>query len=73
MDLFSVLCLLCICAHLFVCALLSPARKGLTSWLSFVLSNCEFLTFPLVSRVRCGTPDICTLTYFYNGRSVVTT
>ena len=22
---------------------------------SFVLSNCEFVTFPLVSRVRCGT------------------
>ena len=29
--------------------------KGLTSWLSFVLSNCEFVTFPLVSWVRCGT------------------
>ena len=29
--------------------------KGLTSWLSFVVSNCEFVTFPLVSLVRCGT------------------
>ena len=29
--------------------------KGLTSWLSFVMSNCEFDTFPLVSWVRCGT------------------
>ena len=29
--------------------------KGLTSWLSFVVSNCEFVTFPLVSWVRCGT------------------
>ena len=29
--------------------------KGLTSWLSFVVSNCEFVTFPLVSWVGCGT------------------
>ena len=34
----SVLCLLCLCAHLFICALWSPAGKGLTSWLSFVVS-----------------------------------
>ena len=33
----------------------SPAGNGLTSWLSFVVSNCEFVTFPLVSWVRCGT------------------
>ena len=25
------------------------------SWLSFVVSNCEFVTFPLVSWVGCGT------------------
>ena len=31
------------------------AGKGLTSWLSFMVSNCEFVTFPLVSWVRCGT------------------
>ena len=35
--------------------ILSPAWKGLTSLLSFVVSNCEFVTFPLVSWVRCGT------------------
>ena len=29
----SVLCLLCLCARLFICALWSPAGKGLTSWL----------------------------------------
>ena len=51
----SVLCLLCLCAHLFICALRSPAGKGLTSWLSFVVSYCEFVTLPLVSWVRCGT------------------
>ena len=38
---FSVLCLLCVCARLFICALWSPAGKGLTSWPSFVVSNCE--------------------------------
>ena len=52
---FSILCLLCLCAHLFICALWSPAGKGLTSWLPFVLYNCEFVTFPLVSWVRCDT------------------
>ena len=66
---FSVLCLLCLCARLFICALWSPAGKGLTSWLSFVESYCEFVIFPLVSWVRVwylivSIPDICTLTYF---------
>ena len=35
----SVLCLLCLCARLFICALWSPAGKGLTSLLSFVVST----------------------------------
>ena len=52
---FSVLCLQCICARLFICTLWSPAGKGLPSWLSFVASNCEFVTFPFVSFIRCGT------------------
>ena len=29
-----------------IAALWSPAGKGLTSWLLFVMSNCDFLTFP---------------------------
>ena len=37
------------CARLFIDALRSPAGKGLTSWLSFVVSNCEVVTLPLVS------------------------
>ena len=32
----------------------SPDGKGLTSWLSFVISNCDVVTFPLVSWVRCS-------------------
>ena len=51
----SVLCLICLCARLFIYALWSPAGKGLTSWVSFVVSSCELATFLLVSRVRCGT------------------
>ena len=52
---FSVLCLLRLCARLFICALWLPAGKGLTSWLWFVVTNCVFVTFLLVSWVRCGT------------------
>ena len=48
-------CLMCLCARLFICALWSPAGKALPSWLSFLVSNCEFVTFPLVSWVGCGT------------------
>ena len=50
----SILFLLCFRARLFVDALWSPAEKGLTSWLSFMVSNCEVVTSPLVSWVRCG-------------------
>ena len=54
MDLFHAF-LSCVCARLFICALWSPAVKGLASWLSLVVNNCEFVTFLLVSWVRCGT------------------
>ena len=52
---FSVLCLLCLCARLFICALRSAAGKGLASWLSSVVYNSEVVTFILVSWVRYGT------------------
>ena len=69
----SVLCLLCLYARLFMCALWSPAGKGLTYWLSFVVSNCEFVTFPfsILGQVWClivSIPDLCTLTYFAHGK-----
>ena len=41
-------------ARLFIGALWSPAGKGLAPWLSFVMSNCKVVTFPLLSLVRCG-------------------
>ena len=50
----SVLFLLCFWACLFIDAWWSPTGKGLTSWLSFVMSNCEVVTFPSVSWVKCG-------------------
>ena len=53
-------------ARLFVDALLSPAGKGLTSWLSFVMSNCYVVTFPQVWCLIVSIPDFCPLSYFYN-------
>ena len=50
----SVLFLLCFRACSFINALWSSAGNGLKSWLSFVMSNCEVVTFPLVSWVTCG-------------------
>ena len=53
------LCYLCLVfamlLRLFIAALWSPEGKGLTFWLSFVVSNCEFVTFLLVSWVMSGT------------------
>ena len=37
-------------SRLIIAALSSPAVEGLTSWLSFVVLNCVFVTFP------CGIP-----------------
>ena len=61
---FSVLCLLCLCACLCMCSLWSPAGKELTSWLSFVVFNCEFVTLGQVWYLIVSVPDLCTLTYF---------
>ena len=65
----SVLCLLCLCARLFISALWSPAWKGLTSWLSFVvctvsLSLCPIGILGQVWYLIASIPDLCTLTYF---------
>ena len=57
----SVLCLLCLCARLFICALWSPAGKRLTSSLSFVAST---VSLSLSHWYPVSIPDLCTLTYF---------
>ena len=62
----------CVCyafACLFIDALLSPAGKGLTSWLSLVMSYCVFVIFPygLLGQVWyliVSIPDLCPLFYF---------
>ena len=68
----SVLCLLCLCARLFICALRSPAGKGLTSWLSFVVSAVSLSLshwYPGSGVVTIvSIPDLCTLTYFYSSQ-----
>ena len=40
---------------LFIAALWSPAGKGLTSWLSFVMLDCVFVTLPcgILGQARC--------------------
>ena len=40
---YFVLFMSCVC--LYIAALWSPAGKGLTSWLLFMISNCDFVTF----------------------------
>ena len=42
--------LLCFRAHLFIDALWLSAGKGLISWLSFVMSNREIVTFTWYPR-----------------------
>ena len=56
------------CARLFICASWSPAGKGLTSWLSFVVSSvsCHFPIGILgqVWYLIVSIPDLCNLTYY---------
>ena len=64
------LVLLCFHAHLFVDALWSPAGNGQISWLSFVMSYFDVVTFPIgiLGQVWClivSLPDLCPLSYFY--------
>ena len=55
MDHLCYFCLVFCHAFVRVCLLMPRGHlKGLTSWLSFVMSNCEVVTFPLVSWVKCG-------------------
>ena len=55
--------------RLFNAALWSPAWKGLTSWLLFVMFNCVFATFPCgilgqVWYLIVSFPVLCRLSYF---------
>ena len=67
------LCYLCLVfvmlSRLFIAALWSPAGKGLTSRLLFVVFNCVFVTFPCgmlghVWYLIIWMPYLCRLSYF---------
>ena len=67
------LCYLCLVffmlTHLFIAALRSPAGKGLTSRLLFLLFNCIFVPFPCgimgqVWYLIVSIPDLCRLSDF---------
>ena len=56
-------------SHLFIAALWSPAGKGLTSWLLFVMFNCDCVTLPSgilghVWYLIVSIPDLCPISYF---------
>ena len=55
-------------SSLFIAALWSPAGEGLTSWLFFDVSNCDFVTFPCgildqVWYLFVLSPKLCRLSY----------
>ena len=55
-------------SRLFIAAVWSPAGKGLTSWLLFVMFNCVFITFPSdilgqVWYLFVSFPNLCCLSY----------
>ena len=67
------LCYLCLVFAMLSClfnvALWSPAGRGLTSWLLFVMFNCVFVTFPFgilgqMWYLIVSIPDLCRLSYF---------
>ena len=54
---------------LFIAALRSPAEKGLTPWLLFVMFNCVFVILPCgilgqMWYLIASIPDLCQLSYY---------
>ena len=43
-----------LCASVCLCLVVTCWEMA-DAWLSFVVYNCEFVTFPLVAWTRCGT------------------
>ena len=72
MDHLRYLCLVFVMLScLLIAALSSPAGKGLTSWLSIVMLNCVFVTFPCgilgqMWYLIVSFPDLCRLSYFFS-------
>ena len=68
------LCYFCIVfvmlSRLLIAALWSPAGKGLTFWLSFVVLNCAVVSFPFgilgqVWYLIVSIANLCPLSYFH--------
>ena len=53
MFLFCLKFVMSLCASVYLYFVVTCWERA-DSWLSFVVSNCEFVTFQLVSWVRCG-------------------
>ena len=56
-------------SRLFIAALWSPASKGMTPWLSFVMFYCVFVNFARgtlgqVWYLIVSIPDLCRFSYF---------
>ena len=76
------LCYLCLVfvmlSRLFIAALWSPAGKGLTSSLLFVMFNCVFVTFPcgildlVWYLISVSIPYLCRLSYFERNKFICT-
>ena len=70
MDHLCVLCLVFVMlSRLFIAALMSPAGKGMASWLLFVMFTFVFVTFPCgilgqVWYLIISIPDLSRLSYF---------
>ena len=70
MDHLRYLCLVVVLLScVFIAALWSAAGIGLTSWLSFIMFNCVFVTFPCgilgqVWYLIAPIPDLRHLSYF---------
>ena len=70
MDYLRYICLVFVMlSRLFIAALWSPAGKRLTSWLLFVMYNCDFVAFPCATLGQVWylivlIPDLCNLSYF---------
>ena len=55
MFLFCLVFAMSLCVSVYMCFVVTCWERADLLEISFVVSNCEFVTFPFVSWVRCGT------------------
>ena len=65
MFLFCLMFAMSLCASVYMCFVVTCWERA--DLLALVIvSNCEFVTFPLVWYLIVSISDLCTLTYFYH-------